>query len=339
VIDKLAYHLPLYRQHQRMKAAGLRLARSTLTSWVHQVGDLLSPICKAQLASILESDVVAMDETPIKAGRKKKGKMQTGYYWPAYGDRDEVVFTFSPTRGYAVAEEVLRGYEGILLSDGYGAYERYAARVNKITHAQCWSHTRRHFVQAENAEPSLAGRALDLIGRLYHEESGFREKGIECAQLVEKRAEFCLPIVEEFFSFLKKSLEERVLLPKNPFTKAAAYALDRKQELRVFLSYANVPLDTNHLEREIRAIALGRKNWMFCWTEIGAEYVGVLQSLLVTCRLQGIDPYTYLVDVLQRVSEHPAKKVALLTPRLWKEHFADDPLRSDLERAVKNAVL
>jgi len=75
---------------------------------------------------------------------------------------------------------------------------------------------------------------------------------------------------------------------------------------------------------------------MFCWTEIGAKYVGILQGLLTTCRLQGIDPYTYLIDVLQRVGSHPAADVALLTPRLWKEHFADAPLRSDLERAVKN---
>ena len=339
VIDKLVYHLPLYRQHQRMKASGLRLARSTLTGWMHQVGDLLSPICEAQLSSILESQVLAMDETPIKAGRKKRGKMQTGYYWPAYGDRDEVVFSFSPTRSYGVVEKILRGYEGVLLSDGYGAYERYAETVNKVTHAQCWSHTRRHFVNAEDAEPSLAGRALDLIGSLYHEESQLRSKGVEGAKLIEKRSELCQPIVEELFSFLKESLEEKVLLPRNPFSRAAEYALDREKGLRVFLSYPNVPLDTNHLEREIRPIAIGRKNWMFCWTEIGAEYVGALQSLLVTCRLQGIDPYTYLVDVLQRVADHPAADVALLTPRLWKEHFAAVPLRSDLHRSVKNAAI
>jgi hypothetical protein len=96
-----------------------------------------------------------------------------------------------------------------------------------------------------------------------------------------------------------------------------------------------VPIDTNHLEREIRPIALGRKNWLFCWTEVGAQDVGIFQSLLATCRLQGVDPYTYLVDVLQRVETHPAAEVALLTPRLWKEHFAENPLGSDLD-AVKD---
>jgi len=79
---------------------------------------------------------------------------------------------------------------------------------------------------------------------------------------------------------------------------------------------------------------MGRGNWLFCWTELGARHVGIVQSLIATCRLQCIDPYTYLVDVLQRVGQHPAARVAQLTPRQWKHHFADNPLRSDLHRAV-----
>jgi len=91
-----------------------------------------------------------------------------------------------------------------------------------------------------------------------------------------------------------------------------------------------VPLDTNHLERALRPIPLGRKNWLFCWTEVGAERVGQIQSLLSTCVLHGIDPYTYLVDVLQRIAEHPHARVAELTPREWKTRFATEPMRSVL---------
>ncbi len=123
-----------------------------------------------------------------------------------------------------------------------------------------------------------------------------------------------------------------VILPTNPFGQAARYTLVREAALQVFLANPEVPLDTNHLEREIRPIALGRKNWLFCWTEVGARHVGIIQSLLATCRLHGIDPYVYLVDVLQRIDTHPALDVQLLTPRLWKQHFADQPLRSDLDR-------
>jgi len=123
-----------------------------------------------------------------------------------------------------------------------------------------------------------------------------------------------------------------VLLPSNPFRQAAHYALDRRAALSVFLADPTVPLDTNHLERQIRPIALGRRNWLFCWTEVGARYVGIVQSLLASCRLQGVDPYVYFVDVLQRIDTHPAFEVHLLIPRLWKQHFADTPLRSDLDR-------
>jgi hypothetical protein len=122
------------------------------------------------------------------------------------------------------------------------------------------------------------------------------------------------------------------LLPTNPFGHAAQYALEWEAALKVFLAEPDVPIDTNHLEREIRPIALGRKNWLFCWTEVGARHVGIIQSLLASCRLQGIDAYVYLVDVLQRVDTHPALEVHLLTPRLWKQHFAERPLCSDLDR-------
>ena len=124
----------------------------------------------------------------------------------------------------------------------------------------------------------------------------------------------------------------RILLPSNPFTVAAHYAVEREKALRVFLEYPEVPIDTNHLERQIRPVAVGRKNWLFCWTEIGAHYAGVINTLIGSCRLQGVDPYTYLVDVLQRIDTHLAKDVALLTPRLWKENFAQRPLRSAIDR-------
>lgn len=337
LIDKFLYHLPLYRQHQRLAAAGVHLGRSTLTHLVHRTAELLRPVYAAQLRSILASSVLAMDETPIKAGHKKRpppqrGVMRTAYFWPIYGDRDEIAFPFAPTRGSEVVREALKGFGGVLLSDGYRVYERYAEVTNGIVHAQCWSHARRHFEEAESSEPARCVEALELIGELYHCEQQMRELSLSPEKVLAYRAEHARPVVDRFFDRLRSTLDEEILLPTNPFTRAASYALKRRQGLQVFLEYPNVPLDTNHLERAIRPIPLGRKNWLFCWTEIGAEYVGIVQSLLSTCRVQGIAPYTYLVDVLQRIDTHPAKDVELLTPRLWKEHFAANPLKSDLDR-------
>lgn len=342
VIDKFLYHLPLYRQHQRMAAAGIHLSRQALTGWIHRTGDLVEPIVDAQVGSILESNNLTMDETPVRAGLKGPGKMKTGYFWPIYGDRDEIVFPFSESRSGAILNEILDGYRGVLVTDGYAAYETYVAKTNAktvdIVHAQCWSHTRRQILKAEAIEPELTATALAYIRRLYEAEALVKAKLVEDGKRMELRAERCKPIVDEFFEWLKTTLETRVLLPSNPFTEAAGYALAREGPLRVFLEYPDVPIDTNHIERAIRPIALGRKNWLFCWTEVGAKYVGTFQSLLMTCRLQGVDPYTYLVDVLQRVGIHPASDAASLTPRLWKERFAADPLRSAIDRQVGNAV-
>ncbi len=332
LVDKFRFHLPLYRQHQRLAAAGIRLNRATLTHWVHRTAALLEPLYHALLSSILQSQVLAMDETPIKAGRQEKGKLHTGYFWPIYGDQDEIAFPYAASRAQTVVREVLGQFCGVLLTDGYTVYERYAQTVNRIVHAQGWSHCRRRFVEATVSEPPLVAQALDFIGQLYHHEAQARERQLTEEALLTFRAEHVRPLVDTFFAWVRRTLREHVLLPTNPFTTAAHYALEREAALRVFLEYPTVPLDTNHVEREIRAIAMGRKSWLFCWTEVGAQYVGIVQSLLASCRLQGVDPYMYLVDVLQRIDTHPAFDVHLLTPRLWKQHFAAAPLRSDLDR-------
>jgi transposase len=331
LVDKFRYHLPLYRQHQRLAATGIHVSRASLTSWVSQAAELLEPIYHAQMGSILTSRVLAMDETPIRAGLKAKGQMRTGYFWPVYGDQHEVAFPYAPSRSKQHAEEILGSYCGTLLSDGYDAYARYADRKQDLVHALCWVHARRGFVKAQDVEPVRAQKALDFIAELYAAEEKIRRHGLEGEAKLRARAEQSKPSVDAFFAWLEHELIESALLPTNPFTKAAVYARQRRKGLEVFLSDPEVPLDTNHLERVLRVIPMGRKNWLFCWTELGAQHVGQIQSLLTTCVLHDVDPYTYLVDVLQRIDRHPQSQVSLLTPRLWKLHFADAPLRSLLD--------
>jgi transposase len=328
LIDKFRYHIPLYRQHQRMEAGGIHLARSTLTSWTHLSIDLLRPIYDAQLASILTSQVLAMDETPIKAGRKSKGKMKQGYYWPIFGDQKELAFPFARSRAHRHAVEILGEFCGTFISDDYGAYKAYAESHPGATRASCWSHVRRKFVDAEQVESERVAHALGLIRAMYAIEDEIREQGLEGGAKLEVRVDRTRPIVTELFAWLKQELAESALLPTNPFTEAANHALKLKTPLEVFLGDPEVPIDPNHLERAIRQIAMGRRAWLFCWTEIGAEKVGIIQSLISTCVLQGIDPCTYLVDVLQRVAIHLQSAVAELTPRLWKDAFASQPMGS-----------
>lgn len=335
IIDKFVYHLPLYRQHQRMLAAGVNLSRQTLTNLVLRTAELLTPIYHSQLSSILQSKVLAMDETPIKAGRSTPGKMKTAYFWPIYGDKDEVAFPFSTSRAHATVREVLGRYAGTLLTDGYEAYDRYVAQSESVVHALCWAHTRRKFIEAEASAPKEAEIALAFIRQLYAVEETIRQADSD--EIAEVRSCRSRDIVDEFFRWTHGVLLSRLLLPSDPLTKALAYATERESGLRVFLAEPNVPLDTNHLERALRPIPLGRKNWMFCWTELGAAAVGRMQSLLVTCKLQQVDPFDYLVDVLQRIDTNPMIDIHLLTPRLWKENFAETPLRSDVSPGRKDA--
>ena len=179
-------------------------------------------------------------------------------------------------------------------------------------------------------EVSGAIEPLHTIGALYAVETQIRDQKLKGDKKREFRLDHAKPVVERFFAWVTEQFERQGLLPKNPLTKALSYARERRCGLEVYLTDPDVPIDTNHLERALRAIPMGRRNWLFCWTELGARQVGIVQSLIVTCRLHGINPYDYLVDVLQRVGQHPAAEVAQLTPRLWKEHFGANPLRSDL---------
>ncbi|WP_338027502.1 IS66 family transposase [Colwellia maritima] len=175
-----------------------------------------------------------------------------------------------------------------------------------------------------------AQTAIDQIALLYKNEKHIKNNIIEASEALAYRQKHSEPLVTEFFNWVYEQRQRVDLTPKNQLTKALNYVNERQVELKVFLANPDVAMDTNHLERALRVIPKGRKNYLFCWSELGAEQLGILQSLLVTCRLQEINPYHYLVDVLQRVSIHPASKVEELTPKMWKEKFGDNFLTSDL---------
>jgi transposase len=332
MVDKFAFHLPLYRQHLRLRDAGINVSRAWLTQLMQSAVALLEPIHVAQLDSIRASRVKAMDETPIKAGAAGPGKMKAAYFWPVYGALDEICFLYYPSRSHRHVQEALglSPPEGaVLQSDGYEAYAQYAKKTG-LTHAQCWAHSRRKIHEAKDIEPAHAEQALEWIGALYAVEAQIRDEGLTGQAKRARRQQQARPVVERLFKWIDKQFEAQGFLPSSPFLAALAYIRERRAGLSVYLDDADVAIDTNHLERALRVIAMGRKNWLFTWTELGAKHVGIVQSLLVTCRLHGIDPYDYVVDVLQRIGQHPASQVHQLTPRLWKQLYAANPLRSDL---------
>jgi hypothetical protein len=319
-----------------MLQSGIQLSRASLTTWTQRSIALLKPIYQAQLKHILQSRVLAMDETPIKVGsskakKKQQGKLHQGWLWPIYGEADEVCFTYSASRGKQHIEDQLKGFAGVLLTDGYAAYASFAQNKPGIIQAQCWAHARRYFVKAEKIEPEAVSQALDTIRGLYRIEEVIREKALAPEKALALRTEKSKPLADIFFAWCHEQRQRIDLLNSNPLSRALTYVANHQEQMSVFLSDPDVPIDTNHVERNLRGIPMGRKNWLFSWSEVGAEQVGIIQSLLVSCRLHGIKPYTYLVDVLQRIALHPARNVEELTPRVWKERFAANPMRSPLD--------
>ena len=176
------------------------------------------------------------------------------------------------------------------MSDGYAAYERYAKQTVGITHAQCWRHTRRQFIEAESSEADLVATALDRIGELYGVEKQIKAKQLDNEKKRDYRLQHSKPVVDQFFEWCEDRLLDPDLLPDNPLIKAVNYTLAHRDALSVFLEDPAVLPDTNHLESALRPIPMGRRNWLFCWTELGAEHVGIIQSLITTCKLQAVDP-------------------------------------------------
>ncbi|MCY3940227.1 MAG: transposase [Gammaproteobacteria bacterium] len=143
LVDKFAWHLPLYRQHQMLAGSGITVNRKSLSGWANRAISLLEPVFEAQCRSVLDSSVIVMDETPVRVGRDpgKPGKMKQCYYWPVLGDRDEVVFHFAPSRAHHHVERFLGDFEGTLVSDGYGAYAAYAeTRGAAVRQQNCWAY-------------------------------------------------------------------------------------------------------------------------------------------------------------------------------------------------------
>ena len=330
IIEKCLYSIPLYRQHQRLTREGIYLSRSTLIGNFIRVSQLLEPVFDAQRVSVLLSKILAIDESPMKVGVDKiLHKMKQGYVWAMYGDKDELIYEYNQSRAAYVLKELLDSiFRGILITDGYSAYKCYIAGLEEadlgasVEHASCWVHARRKFVELEKSRPREYRVAIDLIGKLYKIESELREKNSSSAEVYSRRQQESSKVVDEYFNWLRSYDGKTVIATSDVLRLALSYSLEREASMRVFLRDPKLQLDTNHLEREIRPIAIGRKNWLFCWTEVGAKSLCVYQSLIRTCLLHGVNPRHYLVDVLEQISSSKGtiQDFSDFTPRLWKEN-------------------
>jgi len=314
VVAKYKDHLPLYRQSCIFARHGAEIAESTLGDWVKDVAGMLRPVVAAMKTSVLASHVVQSDDTSITVlDPSHPNGSRRSYLWAYVGDRCEVVFDFTMGRGREGPRSFLGDYRGFLQVDAYAGYD--VVFVNgRVVELGCWAHARRYFFEALGSDKENATNALAAIGRLYAIEREAKKLGLDFGARREKRQAEAKELLEAMKGWL--TVLKPQVLPKSPIGEAIGYTLRQWDPLIRYLDDGRLEIDNNCVERQMRGVAVGRKNWMFAGSDDGARRAATIYSLVCTCGLLGIEPWAYLKDVLQRIAE--GDDPAQLTPRLWK---------------------
>jgi len=315
--QKYHQHLPVYRQCATLaEDHGIELSRKTLTDAVLAAGGLLSAVVRAQAAELVAGDYLQADETTVPCQTPEKtGRNHRAYLWEYSVPGGPVVFDFQMGRGRAGPREFLKNFRGKLQSDGYAAYAELA---EGILHVGCLAHARRGFVDALKVTPNdpLPAEVIERIGKLYAVEEQARLAGLGPQERQAVRQQKSAPVMEQLKARLVEIRQQ--IPPGTKLAQACDYTLGQWSRLAEYLKDGVLEIDNNWCEGAMRPIALGRKNWLHIGSEQAGPKVAAIASIVETCRRLNINLRNYLKDVLPRLGDWPAKRVAELTPIAWK---------------------
>ena len=321
VASKYAEHMPLYRLQERYRRAGIDFSLSTFCDWVAHVAGLTAPIVDAMKKMVLSSRKVHTDDTPITVldPNAQPVHSRKGYMWVYISEHDDVVFDYTNSRKRDGPASFLADYRGYLQADAFSGYDGiYAGGL--IWEVACWAHARRKFYDTLVHYPAEAQRILELIGSLYAVESRANKLRVLDEKLLAWRQRFSRRRLQRLRRYLDELSVQ--VLPKSPLGKAISYTLNNWKALNRYTEAAWLSIDNNLSERQIKQMVIGRKNWMFAGSENGARNAALLFSIVVSCKLAGVDPFAYLRDILTRLQNHPANRIHELIPRDWKKRFS-----------------
>jgi transposase len=317
VIAKYCDHLPLYRQSAMLeRETGLEISRATLDGWVMSVGQLVIPLTEVMRAELLRGGYIQADETPVDVQtHDRRGRNHQAYLWQYGRPGGGVVFEFQMGRGRAGPKRFLEGFEGILQTDGYVAYEKVGGP--KMVHVACWAHSRRGLFEAHELAPgeTVAKAIVERIDDLFAIDRLARENGYDFAARHRLRAEHAPKLLDT----IKEQLDaaQKQALPASKFGKAVAYVLELWPRLKTFLQYPEVELSNNLAENSMRGVAIGRKNWIHIGSPMAGPRVAAILSITESCRRLGVPIRDYLTAVLPGLGDVRIQKLADLTPAAW----------------------
>jgi len=317
VVAKYVDHLPLYRQEAMLeREAGVELGRATLDGWVMRVGELLMPVVEAMRRDLLRASYLQADETivPVQM-HDKRGADHQAYLWHYGKPGGETVFDFQLGRGREGPAKFLKGWRGILQTDGYQAYDSVGGAG--LVQVGCWAHARRKFVDAVkvNKEDAAAIAMATRMDALFLIDRGAREKNVTAGERFALRRQHALVWVEEIH---QECLRLRsVSLPQSVLGQAVTYTLHQWPKLRRVFDHGHVELSNNLAENSMRPIALGRKNWLHVGSAKSGPKVAAILSVVESCRRLGVPVKEYLLAVLPGMAQRTLPEVASLTPAHW----------------------
>jgi transposase len=318
LVAKYADHLPLYRQSEIYARQDIELERSTLADWVGGSSRLLEPLIEVLRRYVTASGKLHADDTPVPVLAPGNGKTKTGRLWtyvrddrPAGGRAAPAVwFAYSPDRKGEHPERHLREFRGTLQADAYAGFH-HLYENGRIQEAACWAHVRRKFFDLQEAHASpVASEALERIAALYAIEKEIRGRPAEERQQVRNAG--ARPLLESLRQWFEATLPK--LSRKSDTTAAIRYALSRWDALLRYCEDGHIEIDNNAAERALRAVALGRKNYLFAGSDMGGERAAAIYSLIGSAKLNGLDPEAYLREVLSRIADHTITRIEELLP-------------------------
>lgn len=317
LISKFVEHLPLHRLIARFARSGLNIPPATIGNWVKTGVDPLLLLYEAYQKIIFSSWYLQMDETRLRVLEEGKGKTHLGFIWAVFDPIRKLPFFFYQVgRDHKGPKKLLERFAGVLQCDGFGVYETLNKKIDSLALMNCMAHIRREFFDAQSNDAQRAQTALTLIQLLYQVEEKARNLGLNAEQRLELRLKESKPIFDQLGQWLRS--EYNRVTPASAIGKAIQYALNRWNNMLLFLADGNIEIDNNLVENIIRPIAIGRKNYLFAGSHESAQRTAMIYTFFAACKHHGIDPEVWLTDVLNRIHDHKVSQLHELMPHNWK---------------------